>query len=254
MPPGRAKSLATWRPASVAFACCAVPIATVIACASWSMGAGMIEPCNPFVDGCTSISRAVRQLPVLYLFRAIMLPCSVLLALYWWQERERLATLAPSRPVLRELACALGLLGSALLIAYVVFLGTDGPVYEFLRRLGIYVFFGGTGIAQAIVTLGLDRAPAGRAERRLRAMRLVLVAAMLGLGPLNLVLKAELADPDAAENVIEWWFAVALFGWFGSMAPTRRRTFQRAARKSATFSRMNSLSSARPASRPTENG
>ena len=209
------------RPDAVALACCAVPIATVIACATWSMGARLIEPCNPFVDGCTSISRACRQVPVIHLFRTIMLPCSALLALFWWQERARLAALAPARAGTRRIAIGLGLVGAAFLPPYVVFLGTDGPVYEFLRRIGIYVFFAGTGFAQAVVTLGLERgglerggdAPA--AERRRRAARRSLVVFMLCVGPLNLVLKATLADPDRAENVIEWWFALALFGWFG---------------------------------------
>ena len=211
------------RPAAVALACCAVPIATVVACAAWSMGARLISPCNPFVDGCTSISRACRQVPVIYLFRTIMLPCSALLALFWWQERARLRAVAPARVGTRRTAIALGLLGAAFLPPYVVFLGTDGPVYEFLRRIGIYVFFAGTGFAQAVVTLGLERGvDVSPPERRRRAARWALVAFMLCTGPLNLVLKATLADPDRAENVIEWWFALALFAWFGLGAAGRR--------------------------------
>ena len=220
---------ASARSAVVALACCAVPIATVVACAAWSMGARLIEPCNPFVDGCTSISRACRQVPVIYLFRTIMLPCSALLALFWWQERARLRALAPARVGTRRAAIALGLAGAAFLPPYVVFLGTDGPVYEFLRRIGIYVFFAGTGFAQAVVSLGLERGgnvPA--AERRRRAARRALVVFMLCTGPLNLVLKATLADPDRAENVIEWWFALALFAWFGLGAAGRRRRPARA--------------------------
>ena len=186
------------------------------------MGARLIEPCNPFLDGCTSISRACRQVPVIHLFRTTMLPCSALLALFWWQERSRLAALAPSRAGTRRAAVALGLVGAAFLPPYVAFLGTDGAVYEFLRRIGIYVFFAGTGFAQAVVTLGLERGDVPANERRRRGARRALVALMLCLGPLNLVLKATLADPDRAENVIEWWFALALFGWFGFAAPSRR--------------------------------
>ena len=209
--------------AVIAAACCAIPIATVVVCASWSMGARLIEPCLPLVDGCTSISRACRQVPVIYLFRATMLPCSALLALFWWQERARLAALAPARPATRLVALALAFTGAAFLPAYVVFLGTDGPVYEFLRRLGIYLFFAGTGLAQAVVSLGIERGAVPAPERRARAARRALVAAMLALGPLNLALKATLADPDAAENVIEWWFGLAMFAWFGAVAFTRRR-------------------------------
>ena len=209
-------------PPLVAAACGLVPIAAVIACTAWSMTARLIEPCLPLVDGCTSISRACRQVPVIYLFRAIMLPCSALLALFWWQERARLAALAPDRPALRRTVVALALVGAAFLVPYVVFLGTDGPVYEFLRRIGIYVFFGATGIAQLVATVAFDRDPIDRAARTVRAVRLALVLAMLALGPLNLVLKATLADPDRAENVIEWWFGLAMFAWFAASAFVRR--------------------------------
>lgn len=83
-----------------------------------------------------------------------MLPCSVLLFLFWWQEISLLLQLAPERIFLQRLAIMLALAGATCLTPYVVFLGTLGPVYEFLRRIGIYFFFAGTGIAQSIVTLG----------------------------------------------------------------------------------------------------
>lgn len=206
-----------------AFACFAVPIMTVVICTTWSMKAGLIEPCMPFIDGCTSISRACRQRPVLYLFRTFMLPCSLLLFFFWWQEKSRLVEVVPEKKLLRRIAITLALIGAIFLVPYVVFLGTSGPVYEFLRRIGIYFFFAGTGIAQCIVTLGMETGVTHRDENRLRAIRRVLVIVMLALGPLNLILKAMLMDPDAAENVIEWWFALALFLWFGTMAVTRQR-------------------------------
>jgi len=204
-----------------AAACCVLPVTAVIVCTAWSMGAGLIEPCLPLIDGCTSISRACRQVPVIYLFRTVMLPCSLLLILFWWQENQRLAARAPTRAGLRRVVLVLAIGGGAFLVPYVVFLGTDGPVYDFLRRLGIYFFFGGTGIAQLLATLVLERnAGTDRAPVELRVRR-VLVIAMLALGPLNLLLKATLADPDRMENVIEWWFALALFAWFGMVALAR---------------------------------
>ncbi len=213
--------LAHAHPVLTAFACCAVPIVTVIICTTWSMGAGLIEACIPFIDGCTSISRACRQIPVLYFFRTIMLPCSVLLILFWWQERNRLKHQEPERVLLRRVATLLALVGAFFLVPYVIFLGTTGPIYEFLRRIGIYFFFAGTGFAQVIITLGVETGRIDPIERRLRRLRQLLVTILLALGPLNLLLKAMLVDPDAAENVIEWWFGLALFLWFGVMSVTR---------------------------------
>lgn len=217
-----------WNPSGIdpvrtAVACGLVPIATVIACTAWSMGAGLIGACLPLVDGCTSISRACRQVPVIYLFRTIMLPCAALLALFWWQERTRLAALAPGKPALRRAASALAFVGAAFLVPYVVFLGTDGPVYEFLRRIGICFFFAGTGFAQLIATVGIDGGSGERPARAAHLARLALVLAMLALGPLNLVLKATLEDPDRAENVIEWWFGLAMFAWFALTGIVRAR-------------------------------
>ena len=74
----------------------------------------------------------------------------------------------PRSPALRRTVVALAPVGAAFLFPYVVFLGTDSPVYEFLRRIGIYVFFGATGIAQLIATLAFDRRPAGRTARAVR--------------------------------------------------------------------------------------
>ncbi|MFK7892232.1 MAG: hypothetical protein AB8B63_15550 [Granulosicoccus sp.] len=153
-----------------------------------------------------------------------MLPCSVLLFLFWWQERTRLRLMMPEQVFLRQLSIAFALTGAVFLVPYVIFLGTSGPVYEFLRRIGIYFFFAGTGFAQVFVTLGLEtgRGVTGHWEHRLYRFRQILVSIMLALGPLNLLLKSVLVDPDPAENIIEWWFALALFLWFGSMAFSRR--------------------------------
>lgn len=217
-------SIAVSAPVATAVACCLVPIATVITCTLWSMTAGLIDVCMPLTDGCTSISRACRQVPVIYLFRATMLPISLLMVLFWWQEKARLATLAPDRTILRGIAFAAALVGASFLVLYVVFLGTDGALYGFLRRIGIYFFFAGTALAQLLVTAATDRGVRKGAARGAHLARRVLVAAMLALGPVNLVLNATLAEPDRAQNIIEWWFGLAMFTWFGVTGIERSRT------------------------------
>ncbi len=39
---------------------------------------GRIEACNPFVDGCVSISRAARHGLPIHIFRALLLPAAAL--------------------------------------------------------------------------------------------------------------------------------------------------------------------------------
>jgi hypothetical protein len=179
-----------------------------------------LPACNPFLDGCTSVSATGRHPPGSFLFRAAMLPQSVLLAGYW------LASLAWYRALRTQLGrdsragAAIGWFGVAgalFLVPYVTFLGTEEPFYEFMRRYGIYLYFLLNVIAQIILAsrvlplareLGLPRV--------LHVTRIQLALAWIpfALGALNLILKAVLENADAAENRIEWIFALLMQGYF----------------------------------------
>lgn len=211
---------------TIAQLCWLVPVGTVILCATWSMQYGLVPDCFPLLDGCLSISAACRPKPVVYLFRTVMLPMSVVLVLFWWLNNAVLARCSPERDVLRRTVLLLSITGSMFMVLYVLYLGTQGPVYEFLRRIGIYVFFGGTGIAQLLTTIGM-RSVAG-ASAHVAVLRipcklvwksqLVIVLLMLIVGPLNLLLKEIVVDSRKVENVIEWNFALAMFTWYGLQA------------------------------------
>lgn len=195
-----------------------VPIVTVIVCAAWSMRAGLAPACFPLADGCLSISAACRSVPVIYLFRAVMLPMSLLIFWFWWQHVGFLRGVMAGRRGWLLSVAILSLVGTAFLPLYVLFLGTDGEFYEFLRRLGIYFFFAGTGFAQLISTAlqsGSTRGPGWRVQA-------VFVALMLASGLLNLVMKEILANPDQLENVIEWNFGLIMFLWYALQALTYR--------------------------------
>jgi hypothetical protein len=209
--------------ATLGWLCSLVPITTVIACASWSMQAGLAPACFPLLDGCLSISAACRPEPVIYLFRAVMLPMSLLLLWFWWLNNTLLARRSLKKQWQVRAVLVLSITGSSFLPLYVLFLGTEGPVYEFLRRLGIYVFFGATGMAQVLTTFYLRTTTSsvfhthGSGKSLLLAWKLqtVIVMSMLLIGPLNLLLKEILVDSRRAENVIEWNFALAMFSWYG---------------------------------------
>ncbi len=182
----------------------------------------LVPTCFPLLDGCLSISAACRSKPVIYLFRAVMFPMSLVLIWFWWLNHRRLANFTPVTTVYRQSVFLLSTTGSVFLVLYVGFLGTDGPVYEFLRRLGIYVFFGATGIAQLMTTLAWrPAASSGKAKRSVSLawrVQCVIVLILLCVGPLNLILKEVLIDARQVENVIEWNFALAMFSWYGLQA------------------------------------
>ena len=95
---------------------CPLAIALVMGVAvhlAWwlSLQGGHVEACNPYWDGCTSISRAARHGLGNHLFRLLMLPCAVLVAIHWWLASRWLeARGMPSRTLAGlGLACALAL-------------------------------------------------------------------------------------------------------------------------------------------------
>ena len=182
----------------------------------------LVPACFPLLDGCLSISAACRSKPVIYLFRAIMFPMSLVLICFWWLNHRRLADFTHSSVVYRQTVLLLSITGSVFLALYVGFLGTDGIVYEFLRRLGIYVFFGATGIAQLMTTLAwrsaANSAKAKRSVSLAWRIQCAIVMVLLCVGPLNLILKEVLINARQVENVIEWNFALAMFSWYGLQA------------------------------------
>ena len=168
--------------------------------------AGILPSCIPYLDGCTSVSATGRYPPGDRLFRAVMLPQSILLAATWYLAAAWLRSLVPGSKGPRAVL-VFGLLGAAALIIYVTYLGSKVPVYEFMRRFGIYVYFLATGVAQLVLTLTLKRS-----GWRQAMLWVVITPWIMGLA--NFAQKALRADPDRAENAIEWIVSVLMQVWF----------------------------------------
>ena len=184
-------------------------IATVIAL--WlSIRLELIPACNPFLEGCVSVSRAARYDLPNYIFRAIVLPTATLQGLTWILCRRWLNELgAPPERWLRHLAW-IGIIAAVSLILYVAFLGTEGRAYRWLRQYGTVLYFGFTCISMLIVAdaiRGLGRARPVLSRGRLDRVLLVLLLALVLVGLINTFV-APLFDPQTAdriENVCEWW-------------------------------------------------
>jgi hypothetical protein len=194
---------------------------------------GVLPDCIPVIDGCLSISATGRRPPGSFLFKALMLPYSIVLVFLWFYAVEWLRALNPqlSKVTVRSILIS-GIVGALALIVYVTFLGTKEPIYEFMRRTGIYFAFLGTGLAQLFVAVPLLRIARWEPWRVLQAKARALVslsAFLFGLGILNIIMRRVLPDPDPAENIIEWLAALGMQVHFVILYVVWRATGFRAA-------------------------
>lgn len=197
-----------------------VPIVAVFTSYWIAVSTGNVPSCNPFIDGCTSVSATGRYPPAGYLFKGAMLPQSVLLSCYWlfnvaWLRALMIAS--GKAPRHTSAIGTFGVTGSLFLILYVTFLGSQEPFYEFMRRYGVYLYFLLNVIAQIMLaTKVMPIARQLRMPRLINLTRLQLVLAWFpfALGALNLVLKATLEDSGPAESRIEWIFAMQMQLYF----------------------------------------
>lgn len=175
-----------------------------------SVHSGLISPCNPVLDGCVSISRAARhELPNL-VFRALVLPGATLQAITWILCAQWLRSIdAASVKTPRALA-ALGVLAGMFFVIYGAFLGSEGDIYQWLRRYGINFYFGLTYLCMLLTGARVFQlAQDGRLHVRWQMHRalgvLCLTLLLFGLG--NLLAKALMGDEalvDRIENSLEW--------------------------------------------------
>jgi hypothetical protein len=166
----------------------------------------VLPSCIPYIDGCTSISSTGRYPPGDRLFRAILLPQSTVLALTWYFAVLWLKTLQPAARY-GSIILGSGLVGAIALVLYVSYLASNDPFYEIMRSYGVYLYFGGTALAQLILSLSLDRSPMQRAM-------VWITVTPWALGILNLVQKEVLGSLNSNENRIEWIASLFMQVWF----------------------------------------
>ena len=202
----------------IPLAAAALPLIAMFGALWIGIASETLPACFPPLDGTISISATGRKPPGSFLFRAIMLPHALLLAFLWYLTVLWLRSL--DADLRRSTASAIlisGMVGSLALIVYVTFLGTKEPLYEFMRRVGIYFGYLGTALAQLLVAIALARISKALQDERLRKAARVLVAVCVVtfcLGILNSVLRAVLEDADASETRIEWIASLLMQAYF----------------------------------------
>lgn len=183
-----------------------------------SVRLGLVPDCNPFVDGCVSISRAGRHGLPNILFRALLLPAAVLQALCWLLCPGWLRTLGAPADRWQRVLPPLGVLAGVCLVLYGSFLGTEGEGYRFMRRYGTALYFGLTCIGMLIVAQEMRRRLTAAALERhvaLALMLLCLALPLLGLAHVFVPLVwTEPAAKDALENLTEWWGGAIFTAFF----------------------------------------
>lgn len=185
-----------------------------------AIDAGSIPGCVPYLEGCVSISATGRYPPASFLFNAAIMTESVVMIAYWLFNVAWLRSLQKLHGLPDKGGTAIGVLGTGgalFLMLYVTFLGTQEPFYEVMRRFGIYFYFALSIIAQILLALKskqLGNALQMRSLSRIAKFQLSLATVPVVLGVLNLMLKVTLANPDPAENIIEWIFALLMHMYF----------------------------------------
>ena len=128
-----------------AIGCFIIPILTVTISYIISINLDLVPKCIPFFEGCTSISRTGRYEPIKYFFKFFMFIYVLLLFFYWYclinyiQNKNK------------HTLYALSFFSLIFLILYLTFLG-EGKVYEFFRRIGIYIYILFTVLTQYSVS------------------------------------------------------------------------------------------------------
>lgn len=197
--------------AGLALAAGILPLVAVHLCWWLSTQAGHVPACNPYLDGCTSISATGRHGLPYYLFKALIIPTALVYLAVWAVAAGWLRQLGRRRAAV--LLC--GVVGAVFLIVYATFLGSDGALYTWLRRFGARMFFAFTALAQLLLTWQLWRS--GLRSAWVRAM-LALCAAQLTIGVASLPVPLLVEDPTAIQNIVEWTYALAMNAVFLALA------------------------------------
>ena len=201
-----------------------LPLFAVNAAYVISANADLVPRCFPYIEGCTSISRAARQGDAIFLFRASMIVNAVLLMWYWrfaqcWLNNLRVERALSSGKRSAQIMCLLGVVGAFFLILYADYLGSSGDFYRFMRRYGVLFYFTLTPLAQLIMVSQLFKlkklSPDLDINTAVLRYQLGILIIMLLMGLVSLLLGYLYGSSFERENIIEWNYAILLTAFFG---------------------------------------
>jgi hypothetical protein len=130
-----------------------IPLITVFACLGVAVGSGVYELCNPFINGCYTISRIGRSYPAVLIFKPMMLITIIMIIAYCFEHVRIFKKFLISKIYL-SLILLFGLISASCLLAYILFLGIEGSeVWKFMRRGGIFIYIISLVFSQFFIAL-----------------------------------------------------------------------------------------------------
>ncbi len=182
---------------------------------------GYIPACNPYLDGCASISASGRHGFSYIFFKMGMIPAALLLAVFWLVCRLWLLQLGDKNILVLWLVAICGGVSAVFLVLYTVYLGSEGDFYRFMRRIGVIVYFAFSYLAQLLLLARLQRLK----MQNLSVLpgfvltgKTMLVGGLMIFGlasiPVGNFVDDQLMDKDRVENIIEWWFSLMMVCYY----------------------------------------
>ena len=130
-----------------------IPLITVFACLGVAIAFNVYEPCNPFINGCYTISRIGRSHPGVLIFKPMMLITVIMIIAYSFEHVRIFKKFLISKVYL-NLILLFGLVSAACLLIYILFLGVEGSeVWKFMRRGGIFIYIISLVFSQFFIAL-----------------------------------------------------------------------------------------------------
>ncbi len=175
-----------------------------------------LEACFPYWEGCYSVSRGIRSGPGLLVFKILAWPSAFLMSYCWWLSRDWLDGNKQSAGRSGKLISWSGMLGAVFFLVYANWLGSEGDIYQWLRRYGVVFYFGLTALAQlGVASVIWNARKNARYPASVKAGNIYLGVMFLSwLLGVSSAFKRKLIDNpdflDRVENLLEWNFALLL--------------------------------------------
>ncbi|HAD10347.1 MAG TPA: hypothetical protein DCF62_12765 [Porticoccaceae bacterium] len=201
----------------LALAVFVVPLVVVHVAYLASVIGGYVPLCNPYVDGCASISASGRHGFSYVFFKLGMIPVAVLLALFWIACRQWLLLLGDENRFLLAAIVIIGVISAVFLVLYTIYLGSRGDFYRFMRRTGVMVYFAFSYLAQMLLLARIQRLRmAGRLvlPAYIPQGKMALVCGLFVIGLASIPVSNFMVDKDRLENVIEWTFSLMMVSYY----------------------------------------
>ncbi|OUS26358.1 hypothetical protein A9Q98_10960 [Thalassotalea sp. 42_200_T64] len=177
-----------------------------------------VPSCVPYLEGCTSISRAARRGYSIFIFRALMIVHATMLICYWYVCAHWLQTLHKRGLTSINWMMWLGITGALFLALYANYLGASGEVYRYLRRYGIVLFFGLTPLAQLLMINSLyklsQHCGVAASFRFWLRIKLGLLSLMLMIAIGSLLQQYLGYSSFERENIVEWNIGLLLMCFY----------------------------------------